>query len=366
MKIERMILATLFAAATPSALAGPNGTLLCDGSKPYDFLVSEQRTFSRFAVRSSTAYAPQPASGKLIDGQGVKALSANGLMLIPTEVAGRGQVELRKQGRTLARIPGWLQSWDLWGDGKQEKFTFVIFNGDEVSPAVRTLPMTRYIVGDQGQILLKKDFRDSSDSESGLPLLAFTADGHALYEQVNATDPVRSRRSFSTSDLREIADITAPKDQLIFDLVMVSGDEGFAIIGGQLQRYSQHRFTPIELGAPLEARTLDLDPRSGRVLVRGRNDFVVLDLTGAQLFRYAGDFSPEAAGSTWVHAKLAIDGSVGFLRDSDDFALIATRKSGYSQIRHLPLMEEDWNRVECFTPNSAALLVDDQPVLVKF
>ncbi len=54
------------------------------------------------------------------------------------------------------------------------------------------------------------------------------------------------------------------------------------------------------------------------------------------------------------------------MRTDDAMMTVLTRRSGYTQSRTVPLGDDDWNRVACFTPNSAALLVDDQPLLIKF
>jgi len=366
MKIERIILAAQLTLASAAALAGPNGTLLCDSAKPYDFLSSDTRDFSRFGVHSTAPYTPEPVRGKLINGQGIKAISANGLMLVPSEVAGRGRIELRKQGRTLRIFDGWLQAWDLWGDGQREKFMFTVWNGDpDASPTGKTW-QTRYIVDGDGKVLFEKRYQADSDNENGERALLFSADGDALHEEVNAADPSNARAIFNGTDMLPLGKVTAPKGQLLSDLVMVSGDVGFAIINDQLHRYVAGQLTPMQLGPSFKVHQLTLDARSRRILAQGTGDFVVMDLAGTLLFRFTGALSPDEPAPAWVSPRLAIDGSVGFMREGDELALVATRQSGYSEMRHVPLGAQDWNRVACFTPASAALLVDDQPVLVKF
>ncbi|HYG06423.1 MAG TPA: hypothetical protein VD865_08415 [Stenotrophomonas sp.] len=363
---------TLLAAALLTSLsfpvfAGPDGTFLCSSTQPYDFLTSDTTDYRSYGIRSAQGWSHrQSTNGQLIAGQGVKALSADGLMLVPLEDGKDGWVELHKQGRVLARIHGYIHMWDLWSDGTRERFMFTIWDGvdrGDLPPLTATETQMRYIVDGDAKVLLKQPYEESTDPEDGPPPLLFSADGNTLYEEV--ADLASTARMFSAADLSPIGTIQAPGSALINSLAVLSADRGFAIAGNQLFHVSAGKLVPFELSQPFDARVLQVDTRSRRILVEGVNDFIVLDFSGNVLFRFA-DQPSVAAEQRWVSPRLAIDGSVGIFREGEPLARVLTRQSNYRESRLTPLERQDWNRVACFTPNSAALWVDDKPLLVKF
>ncbi|HYG06421.1 MAG TPA: hypothetical protein VD865_08405 [Stenotrophomonas sp.] len=364
--MKTLLAAVLLASLPFPVLAGPDGTFLCSSTRPYDFLTSDTSDYRSYGLRTASGWSRrQNVTGQLLAGQGVKALSADGLMLVPLEVGKQGWVELHKRGRVLARIRGYLHLWDLWSDGSDERFLFSIWDGidtGDAPPLTATETLMRYIVDGDGNVLVKQPYEESTDPEDGPPPLLFSADGKVLYE--DAYDVAPTAQMFNATDLAPLGILRAPDDLLLSDLILISADTGFAIAGSQLFHVSDGKLVPFELTGTFEARALQMDSRSRRVLVKADNDFLVLDFSGNILFRLA-DHDPRPA-ERWISAQLAIDGSIGVLREGEPLVRVLTRQSNYHQSRLTPLDERDWARVACFTANSAALWVDDKPVLVKF
>ncbi|HVJ39131.1 MAG TPA: hypothetical protein VM687_15185 [Stenotrophomonas sp.] len=354
--------ALLLVATTSNANAGPDGVFLCDSQAPYDFLTSDLNNYRQFGIRRNGQSLSDTDTGALIAGQGVKATSAKGLMVVPSQIGEQGWIELRKQGRLLRKIPGWIQFWDTWTDGRREKVTFTVWDAD---PGSRfTAWETRYIFDGNGSLLFEKRYQVEIEEEDFGPHPVFTADGEAFYEQ--AGDPLSVARLYSATDFRPIGKVEAPKDQQLEQLVMASATKGFAISAGRAYRFEHGALQPLSLPLTSAARKIQMDTRSRRVLIESWGDFAVMDLAGTLLYHFA---SPQPAGVSMpqgINARLAIDGSVGFMRTGDEMMTVLTRHSGYTLSRMVPLGRDDWNRVACFTPNSAALLVDDQPLLIKF
>lgn len=357
-------LALVMMAATFNAFAGPDGVFLCDSAAPYDFLTADTRNYGQFGIKRNGQPLTDIGTGALLAGLGIRASSSKGLMLVPNELGGRGWIELRKQGRVLRKIPGWLQFTDTWTDGRREKIMFNVWNGEPHAPPTLMTWETRYVVDGDGNVLLEKYYETFMDDENGDPLLLFTADGEAFYEEVS--DPASTVNLYSASDLQAIGQIQAPDGQTLQQLVMLSATKGFALSNGRAYRFEHGALQPLSLPLTSEAREIQMDTRSRRILIEGWRDFVVMDLVGTVLYHFAGRQPAGASVPQSVDARLAIDGSVGFMRTDDELMTVLTRRSGYTQSRTVPLDSQDWNRVACFTPNSAALLVDDEPLLIKF
>ncbi len=84
-------------------------------------------------------------------------------MVVPNKIGEQGWIELRKQGRLLRKIPGWIQFWDNWTDGRREKITFTVWDGDP-GPQF-TAWETRYIIDGDGNILFEKRYQVEVEEE---------------------------------------------------------------------------------------------------------------------------------------------------------------------------------------------------------
>jgi hypothetical protein len=361
---SRSLAALILIGVTCNAQAGPDGVFLCNSNAPYDFLTADTHNYRQFGIRRNGQPLSEIDTGALVAGQGVKGSSANGLTIVPNGVGEKGWIELRKQGRVLRKIPGWLGEFDTWSNGHRDKAMFVAWNGDRNAPPTLMTWQTRYVVDGDGNILLEKYYETYMDNENGDPLLLFTADGEAFYEETS--EPRRIVNLYNASDLQPIGRVEAPEGQRLDQLGMLSATRGFAISSGKVYRFEHGELRPLPLQLASDAQNIQIDTRARRVLVEASVDFMVMDLAGTVLYHYASRQPAGASPPPGVDAKLAIDGSVGFMRNDDQMVTVLTRKSGYTQSRTVPLGEDDWRRVACFTPNSAALLVDDEPLLIKF
>lgn len=364
--IKSALTTTLLLCLASNAKAGPDGAFLCDSQAPYDFLTADLHGHQRFGIFRSGKPLADSQVGALVAGQGVKANSAGGVIVVPTEAAGKGQIELRKDGKLLKRIPGWLNEWAGWRSGEQEKFMFVVWNGDPDAPLTLKTWKTRYVADGNGHVLVEQHYEGFTDSENGDPLLGFSADGRALFELANEEQPTRSRKIFDANDLLQVGEVAGSEHPPITQLQMLSADDGYAIAGHRLHRVRNGRLEDTGLPPSFKARTISMDNRSHRILVEGEGDFVVMDMAGHLLFRHGASVAPGTVGPQWMRAKLAIDGSVAFVRDAASLVAVRTRQSGYAEERMVPLDADDWTRLACLTPRSAALMIDDKPVLVKF
>ncbi|HYP69607.1 MAG TPA: hypothetical protein VEP93_01925 [Variovorax sp.] len=369
MKQNTLILCTLIALkVSGTAHALPPGAFMCRSDAPYDYLSIDPDHPDQLLVLSYTGKSEiRRLTSPTVSFQSIKTAGAPDLIIQPGDKEKdpdkQGGVNLLRDGRVIAHFDGDLVHWDIFRAGARSRFQVTTSrlympHGDEEPYRAR---LTTRIVDALGTVLAEHSYDDRL-GEDMLPGLRFTDDGHGLYQNDDVLAGSAQLEVLDPTTLRTLAKISPPRGGRLDAVRMMTPSRGYVISGNQLLRVQGTTLLAVPMdGGPMKVSSLALDMRSRRLLVEGPGDFAVLDLDGNLLYRQS--LQPGVrAGS----AKLAIDGSVGFIDYATNAIRIATRASNYRDSVVTPLSKDEWLSVSCFTPRSAALLEQEMPRLVKF
>lgn len=345
----------------PLVFAGPSGAFMCSSQSPYDY-VGVDASHEKMSISSQSLGRLQANVGGLVTpGQSIKAKSANGIALAPALTEKGDEIGLINNSKKMSSYAGRLYDWDIHEGKDGSKAYFTTYEYDDAKPDSKVIA-TQRVVDQYGKTIAERNTTRTPNEETG-EYYSFTQDGSGIYLIPDPMQPKNDIEVLDASTLKPKLTISLPSSLKVTSLAFRSSTDGVAIAGDRLFLIRNGKIISSSVSrSPFVAKNITIDQRSNRILVNGIREFMVLDLNGNPL--YQQKFGTDAPIVT--NAKIAIDGSIGFTDPGTGETLVRTRASAYKAVKPIPIAKDAWAQVQCFTPESAALVVNGDARLIKF